>query len=84
MEKDYNKNLVYIEEDTRQSLERYAEAERKRGQVTMPELITWKSLANHILKNEVQKRGHYVGKKPGLGDTADGRADDQGQGGVRR
>ena len=63
MEKNYNDNLLYVADDTRQSLEKYADAERKRGKGTaLPDLITWKSLANHILRNEVQKRGYYVGR----------------------
>jgi hypothetical protein len=62
---DYNDNILYVATTTKKSLEKYAEAERKRnkGNAIMQDMITWKSLANHILLNEVQKRGHYVGRK---------------------
>jgi hypothetical protein len=61
---DYNDNILYVATDTKKSLEQYAEAERKLAAFTaLPDLITWKSLANKILRNEVQKRGYYVGKK---------------------
>ena len=63
---NYNENLLYVAIATKQSLERYAAAERSRNKGSAIEpLITWKSMAQHILKNEVQKRGFYkgVGKK---------------------
>ena len=61
---DYNDNILYVATVTKKSLEKYAEAERKRNKDNpiMRDMITWKSLANHILLNEVQKRGYYVGK----------------------
>jgi hypothetical protein len=61
---DYNDNILYVATTTKKSLEKYAAAERLRNadNPIMRDMITWKSLANHILLNEVQKRGHYVGK----------------------
>ena len=57
---NYNDNLLYVAISTKQALERYATAERKRNKGSAIEpLITWKSLAQHILLNEVQKRGYY-------------------------
>ena len=65
MEKNYNDNILYVANDTQASLEKYANAERKRfpKNAVMQDLITWKSLANHILQNECKKRGYYVGKQ---------------------
>lgn len=49
-----------IPEDVMVALNKYAAVERKRQKNPMiAELITGKSIAQHILKNEVQKRGHY-------------------------
>lgn len=57
---NYNDNLLYVAISTKQALERYAADERKRNKGSaIEELITWKSLAQHILLNEVQKRGYY-------------------------
>lgn len=59
-DKNYNENQMYVAHDTRLALERYAVAERTRNAGSaIVELITWKSLAQHILRNEVQKRGYY-------------------------
>jgi hypothetical protein len=64
MEQPVDQEMIYIPKDVRESLEKYAAAERKRmDNPLVSELITWKSLAQHILRNEVQKRGHYVGRK---------------------
>jgi hypothetical protein len=66
MEQPVDQEMIYIPKDVRESLEKYAAAERKRmDNPLVSELITWKSLAQHILRNEVQKRGHYVGRKQG-------------------
>ena len=55
---------IHVPEDIRESLEKYAAAERKlQKNPVIAEMITWRSIANHILRNEVQKRGHYVGRK---------------------
>jgi hypothetical protein len=51
--------------DIKEALERYAAKEKKRMGRKNPviaDMITWKSLAQHILRNEVQKRGYYAGK----------------------
>ena len=54
---------TYIPDDIWEALGRYAAAERKRlNNPVIDPLITHKSVAIHILRNEVQKRGHYVGK----------------------
>ena len=64
METKYeDQEMMYIPKDVRESLVKYSEAERARVKNPVIEpLITWKSLAVHILRNEVQKRGYYVGK----------------------
>lgn len=64
METKYeDQEMMYIPKDVRESLVKYSEAERERVKNPVIEpLITWKSLAVHILRNEVQKRGYYVGK----------------------
>ena len=54
---------IHVPEDVRIALEKYAGAEKKRMKnPIIADMITWRSLANHILLNEVQKRGYYVGK----------------------
>lgn len=54
---------VFVPEDVRDSLKRYADEEKKRQKnPVIADMITWRSLANHILRNEVQRRGYYVGK----------------------
>lgn len=51
---------IQVPDDVRAALKRYAEAEKKRQKnPVIAELITWRSIAQHILRNEVQKRGHY-------------------------
>jgi hypothetical protein len=63
MEKQEDTRVV-VPPEVKAALVKYAEAERKRMKnPVIAEMITWRSLANHILLNEVQKRGHYVGKK---------------------
>jgi hypothetical protein len=58
-----DQGMAYIPQDVRKSLEAYADAEKKRmDNPLISEMITWKSLMIKILRNEVQKRGHYVGK----------------------
>jgi len=55
---------VFVPEDVREALKRYASAESKRQKnPVIAAMITWRSLANNILKNEVQKRGYYEGVK---------------------
>lgn len=50
-----------IPQNIREALMNYAVVERKRMKnPVIKEMITWKSLANNILKNEVQKRGYFV------------------------
>ena len=50
-----------IPQNIREALMNYAVVERKRMKnPIIKEMITWKSLANSILKNEVQKRGYFV------------------------
>ena len=62
MDKDSDRH-VYVPDDIRLSLEKYAEAEKKRQtNPLIKEMITWKSLALHILRNDVVKRGFYQGK----------------------
>lgn len=57
---------VFVPEDVREALKRYAAVESKRQKnPVIAAMITWRSIANHILKNEVQKRGHYAGRKQG-------------------
>lgn len=57
-------NRIRIPDDVKASLIKYAEVEKKlQKNPLIKDLITWKALANHILRNEVQKRGYYVGKK---------------------
>ena len=54
---------LHIPADIKASLVKYAYAERKlQENPLIREMITWRSLANHILRNEVQKRGFYTGK----------------------
>jgi hypothetical protein len=54
---------VYIPDDIWESIGLYVKAEHKRmNNPLIRELITKKSLVLHILRNEVQKQGHYVGK----------------------
>jgi len=54
---------IHVPEDVRTALDKYANAEKKRMKNPLiADMITWRSLANHILLNEVQKRGYYVGK----------------------
>jgi hypothetical protein len=56
---------VHFSQDNVEGLKKYAEAERKRfpKNAVMQDLITWKSLANHIVSNELKKRGYYAGVK---------------------
>ena len=58
-----------LPQSVRESLERYAASERKRQKdnPVLQSMITWKSLANHILRNEVEKRGFYKPEKTGKG-----------------
>jgi hypothetical protein len=59
-----DEGMMYIPKDVRESLKRYAYSEKKRmDNPLIAEMITWKSLTIKILRNEVQKRGHYVGVK---------------------
>lgn len=58
-------NDLYIPEETIKSLKKYADDERGRqDNPIIKDLITWKSLAQHILKNELIKRGYmqHTGK----------------------
>lgn len=53
---------VFVPEDVRIALDKYATEEKKRqSNPVIADMITWRSLANHILRNEVQKRGYYSG-----------------------
>jgi len=57
-----------IPADIKEALERYAAAERKRMGKKNPviaDMVTWKSLAQHILKNAVQRAGHWEPKVRG-------------------
>lgn len=57
-------NRVHVPEHIKEGLIKYAYAERKRmDNPVIRDMITWRSLANHILLNEIQKRGYYVAKK---------------------
>jgi hypothetical protein len=59
-------NLLCVPDDIKASLEAYALAEKRlQTNPIIKDLITWKSLGNKILRNEVQKRGYYVGRKEG-------------------
>jgi hypothetical protein len=61
--KERDNQHVYVPDDIRKSLELYAKVEReKQTNPIIAEMITWKSLGIKILRNEVQRRGHYVGK----------------------
>ena len=59
-------NALEIPAATKAALERYADVERRRQKnPAIAELITWRSLAQHILRNEVEKRGYYsIPRKP--------------------
>jgi hypothetical protein len=60
MESENGDRFVSVPDDIKESLEAYAEYERGRqDNEIIREMITWKSLANKILRNEVQKRGYY-------------------------
>ena len=60
MDSENDDRLVSVPDDIKESLEAYAEYERGRqDNEIIREMITWKSLANKILRNEVQKRGYY-------------------------
>lgn len=49
-------NHVYIPDDVRVWLEKYASDERKRmDNPVIKEMITWKSLVIHILRNERER-----------------------------
>ena len=53
-------NILEIHPDVMLALDKYADAERERMEnPEIKKLITGKSLAQHILKNEVEKRGYY-------------------------
>jgi hypothetical protein len=55
---------ITIPEDVMEALDRYAAEEKKNVKnPIIKEMITGKSTAQHILLNEVQKRGFYEGKK---------------------
>jgi hypothetical protein len=55
---------MYVPQDVRTGLKLYADAEKKRqDNPLIAEMITWKSLAIKILRNETQKRGYYVENK---------------------
>jgi hypothetical protein len=63
MEPPKLENLICIPDDIRDSLIAYAEVEKRlQTNPVIRDLITWKSLANKILRNEVQRRGYYVGR----------------------
>lgn len=54
---------VHVPDEVIASLIMYAEEERRmQNNPVIAEMITWRSLANHILLNEVQKRGYYKRK----------------------
>jgi hypothetical protein len=60
MDSENDDRLVSVPDDIKESLEAYAENERSlQDNEVIREMITWKSLANKILRNEVQKRGYY-------------------------
>jgi hypothetical protein len=61
--------ILYVQNNVISALERYAASERKRQKdnPVLQSMITWKSLANHILRNEVEKRGFYKPEKTGKG-----------------
>jgi len=53
-----------IPANIKEALERYAAAERKRmDNPIIKDLITWRSLAQKILKDSVQRAGHWEPKK---------------------
>ena len=61
MEQDDTDRRLSVPQDVKDALIAYADAERQRMEnPIIKELITWKSLANKILKNETQKRGYWV------------------------
>jgi hypothetical protein len=58
-------NRVHFSQDNVDGLKGWAEAERKRMKNPLiRDMITWKSLANKVVCEELKKRGYYVGKKP--------------------
>jgi hypothetical protein len=51
---------IIIPEDVMAALNSYADVERENIENPLVQrMITGKSIAQHILKNEVQKRGYY-------------------------
>ena len=60
-------NHLYVPDSVMSALMSYAASERKRQKdnPVLQSMITWKSLANHILRNEVEKRGFYKPEKTG-------------------
>lgn len=62
METSQTERRLTIPEDVYNALQRYSSEEKKRMKnPAIAELITPLSLAQHILRNEVQKRGYYKG-----------------------
>jgi len=63
METSQTDRRLTIPEDVYSALQRYSTEEKKRMKNPLiADLITPLSLAQHILLNEVQKRGYYEGK----------------------
>ena len=70
-------NILEITEGVKAGLIRYANAERARmpNPIIKP-LITWKSLAQKILLNAIQKQGHWD-PSPNASKPASGRRRNQ-------
>ena len=50
---------IHVPGEVRDALKDYARVERERqDNPVIAEMISWKSLANHILRNEVERRGY--------------------------
>ena len=59
MQKPWSDPRLHIPNDIQEALDKYAAAERKRiNNPLIAELITGKSLAQKILRNECEKRGY--------------------------
>jgi hypothetical protein len=59
-----NDTRVHFSQDNVDGLKKWAEAERKRMKNPLiRDMITWKSLANKIVSEQLKVHGHYVGKK---------------------
>lgn len=51
---------IYFQEDIREAAKAYAAAERDRmDNPLIKELITWKSIIQQIVRNDLQKHGYY-------------------------